>query len=231
MRVTAVKTEPKTRLERGFVIHTALELADREGPDALTIRRLASELAVTPMALYWHFEDKQALLDALSDHIWDDARDEFERVATDGDIDDWNRIRQLIGVLVNAFRRHPTLAPRAPTRVTECESGLVLTELTLGVLARIGLEPERATEVAWFLLSAAVMLVSNQPGLSIPDLAARDNVMRSKRARLMSLPPERYPHIVACTDYLVSCDAPELYYELGVNLIVGGMRAALSPVG
>ena len=45
----------RTRLSRSAVVDRALELADREGIDALTIRRLAAELGVTPMALYWDF--------------------------------------------------------------------------------------------------------------------------------------------------------------------------------
>ena len=69
----AVKRDSKSRLDRDLVIRTAMGVADTEGLDAVTIRRLASELGVTPMALYWHFEDKQALLDALSDELWVDA--------------------------------------------------------------------------------------------------------------------------------------------------------------
>ena len=57
------------------MVGIAIRLADEEGLEALTIRRLAKELHVTPTALYWHFTDKQALLDALADQLWDDAGD------------------------------------------------------------------------------------------------------------------------------------------------------------
>ncbi|MFL5761300.1 MAG: TetR/AcrR family transcriptional regulator [Thermomicrobiales bacterium] len=40
----------------------ALAIADSEGLQAVTIRRVAKELGVTPMALYWHFKDKNELL-------------------------------------------------------------------------------------------------------------------------------------------------------------------------
>ena len=44
------------------MVGRAIALADAEGLDALTIRRLAQELGVTPMALYWHFRNKEELL-------------------------------------------------------------------------------------------------------------------------------------------------------------------------
>ena len=45
----------RARLTRAAVVEQALALADKTGLDALTIRKLATELGVTPMALYWHF--------------------------------------------------------------------------------------------------------------------------------------------------------------------------------
>ena len=177
------------------------------------------------MALYWHFEDKQALLDALSDQLWITARERAREHAIDESLDEWTRLRMMIHVLVGVFREHPTLAMWAPFRVTECEAGLVVTEWALDLLGRVGFDPERAAEIARYLLGAAVMLVGNQPGLAIPDAEVRDEMMRSKQARLLSLPPERYPHLLAASPYLVACDAPERFYDLGVDLIVGGMRS------
>ncbi|MDE3007443.1 MAG: TetR family transcriptional regulator [Acidobacteriota bacterium] len=221
-----MKREPKSRLDRDFVVGVAMTLVDREGLDALTIRRLAAELSVTPMALYWHFEDKQALLDALSDQLWVEARDRaFGHTAVDED-DEWGQLRHVIRALVDVFREHPTLSNWAPFRVTECEAGLEVTEWTLALLGRVGLNPERAAEVARYLLGSAVMLVGNQPGLAIPNADVREEMTRSKQAKLLTLSPERYPHILAASSYLVACDSPEVYYALGVDLIVGGVRTA-----
>jgi AcrR family transcriptional regulator len=52
----------RTKLSRAAVVDRALWLADAEGVEALTIRRLAQELGVTPMALYWHFRNKEELI-------------------------------------------------------------------------------------------------------------------------------------------------------------------------
>ena len=45
------------RLSREAIVSCAIALADAEGLAAVTIRRLASEQGVTPMAMYWHFND------------------------------------------------------------------------------------------------------------------------------------------------------------------------------
>ena len=53
----------KERLNRDRVLRTAVDLADRGGIDALSMRHLAGELGVVPMALYKHVADKDELLD------------------------------------------------------------------------------------------------------------------------------------------------------------------------
>jgi TetR/AcrR family tetracycline transcriptional repressor len=62
----ATKRPPLTR---GSIIATALKLVDTVGLDELSTRRLAVELEVKSPALYWHFANKQALLDGMGDAI------------------------------------------------------------------------------------------------------------------------------------------------------------------
>jgi TetR/AcrR family tetracycline transcriptional repressor len=67
---TQGSTATRERLSRDTIAAGALELADREGIDAVTIRRLATDNSVTPMALYWHFKDKDAVLDGIAERIY-----------------------------------------------------------------------------------------------------------------------------------------------------------------
>ncbi|MET7327892.1 TetR/AcrR family transcriptional regulator C-terminal domain-containing protein [Nonomuraea sp. NPDC005650] len=53
-------------LEKSIIVATALRLLDEVGLDGLTLRRLAGELGVQAPALYWHFKNKQELLDAMA---------------------------------------------------------------------------------------------------------------------------------------------------------------------
>ncbi|MEU6235803.1 TetR/AcrR family transcriptional regulator C-terminal domain-containing protein [Kitasatospora sp. NPDC047058] len=54
------------KLDPAQVVDTALRLLDETGLDGLTLRRIATELDVKAPALYWHFANKQALLDAMA---------------------------------------------------------------------------------------------------------------------------------------------------------------------
>ncbi|GAA2891685.1 hypothetical protein Acy02nite_14710 [Actinoplanes cyaneus] len=61
--------ERRTPLNRARVLRAALELADRVGLEALSMRNLAQELGVVPMALYKHVAGKDELLDAMLDAV------------------------------------------------------------------------------------------------------------------------------------------------------------------
>jgi hypothetical protein len=90
------------------------------------------------------------------------------------------------------------------------------------------MDPEQASGAARYALCAAVMLVDDQPGSAILDQSLREEMMRRKIFTLSTLSPERYPRIREASSYLVACDAPELYYQAGVDLIVGGMKSQVS---
>ncbi|GAA2831754.1 TetR/AcrR family transcriptional regulator C-terminal domain-containing protein [Kitasatospora sp. CM 4170] len=55
-----------SKLDRAQVVDTALRLLDETGLEGLTLRRIATELDVKAPALYWHFANKQALLDEMA---------------------------------------------------------------------------------------------------------------------------------------------------------------------
>ncbi|MEU9077672.1 TetR/AcrR family transcriptional regulator [Kitasatospora sp. NPDC048538] len=59
----------RTPLSRERVLRAAVAFADAEGTDALSMRRLAQELGVVPMALYKHVANKDELLDGMVDLV------------------------------------------------------------------------------------------------------------------------------------------------------------------
>ncbi|MFF7978042.1 TetR/AcrR family transcriptional regulator C-terminal domain-containing protein [Streptomyces sp. NPDC007901] len=61
-----MSTERRAPLDRRRVADTALRLLNETGLDGLTLRAIARELDVKAPALYWHFKDKQALLDEMA---------------------------------------------------------------------------------------------------------------------------------------------------------------------
>jgi len=61
-----------TPLTLDEILERAQQVVHAEGLDALSMRRLAAELGVTPKALYNHAHDKAAVLDALVARVWTD---------------------------------------------------------------------------------------------------------------------------------------------------------------
>ncbi|GAA5027950.1 TetR/AcrR family transcriptional regulator [Streptomyces siamensis] len=72
-------TQRSPKLDKKQVVATALRLLNEAGLDGLTLRAIAKELNVQAPALYWHFKNKQELLDEMATEMYrrmvDDARD------------------------------------------------------------------------------------------------------------------------------------------------------------
>jgi AcrR family transcriptional regulator len=66
---TDVDAPPRLPLSRERVLRAAVALADQVGADAISMRRIAQELGVVPMALYKHVASKDELLDGMIDVV------------------------------------------------------------------------------------------------------------------------------------------------------------------
>lgn len=64
------ETGRRTPLTRDRVLQTAVELADEGGVASVTMRRLAEQLGVEPMSLYYHLPNKEAILDGIVDLVF-----------------------------------------------------------------------------------------------------------------------------------------------------------------
>jgi TetR/AcrR family tetracycline transcriptional repressor len=222
MKAKEATRPAKEDLSRDVVVEHALAIADREGLDAVTIRRLAQEFGVTPMALYWHVRNKDELLDAMGDRMF--AGLNVDAVATTGPWPD--QLRRIIATLVAALRVHPATAELAAARVLNCEVGRELAERTLGLLRDAGFSVTQAADIARHAMQTAVMLVTQQAGEPTIAVDQRDAVMEAKRAGLAALPPKQFPRLVEAADALTNCADDEAYFRFGVNLFVDGVDAA-----
>jgi AcrR family transcriptional regulator len=77
MTTAADLPEPRIPLTPTRVFRTAIELADAEGIDALTMRNLAAHLGVEAMSIYHHVANKEALLDGVVDTLVGDIESEL----------------------------------------------------------------------------------------------------------------------------------------------------------
>src|SRR6185437_2057720 len=212
----------RTRLSRSAVVDRALQLADAEGIDALTIRRLATELGVTPMALYWHFRNKEELIAGLADRIWGETRGDVDPAAA------WPRqLRSLLESLIDVLRSHSSASALLIDSEKLGSSHWQVTEVTLEVLHKAGFDAMHASEIARSALWAGLMLVMSEagfdPGITEEERAER---LRRKQVELASLPPQRYPRLVEAAVPLTACsDDASFHYQFGVDLFIAGVQA------
>jgi AcrR family transcriptional regulator len=210
----------KERLSRETLAAGALDLADREGLEAVTIRRLAQDHSVTPMALYWHFKDKDAVLDGIAERIYTSVR------LPEPTDEAWDiQLRNVLLAVLAAIRPHPLAADLLAPRVMKSEAGLELAERVIGMLRGAGFSAALATQTASFLLCSIITLVTSEPGKSTPLTGdAQEALYRTKRAQLESLPPKRFPNLLESAQYFLVCDDTESYFRNGMDFLVEGTR-------
>ena len=203
------------------VVEGALALAGSEGLETVTIRRLARDLDVTPMALYWHFRSKDELLDGMVARIFEEIDLSVDASAT------WlEQLRALLGSMVDVLRAHSSTAILLSTRTASSESSLLATEVMLDILRRGGFSPTQATQIARHALSTITNLVSGEPGVVVREEAG-ESLDDRRRARIFleSLPSERYPRLVEAATPLSEGVDPDAYFAFGLDLLLAGIEA------
>jgi AcrR family transcriptional regulator len=202
------------------VVDRAMEIVDAEGLEALTIRKVADAFGVTPMALYWHFANKEALLDAVGDAVVAGLHVPAESLA----LEDY--LREAMTSLVHVMRAHPSATPLVPSRLLINEVGRDLTENVLDKLVTAGFSVDRSAAIAHYALMIAMTLVAGEPGAETsvkPD--EREQAHVAKLALLQSLPADRYPRLRAAAPAMVDCGDSDDYYGTGIGIFVAGVMA------
>src|ERR1700722_17200760 len=146
------------RLSKRAVVGRALKLADADGLDALTIRKLAQDLGVTPMALYWHFRSKEDLLEGMGERGWSEVDMNVAPAAA------WpDQLRAMLESLVRVLRAHPSASQLLLVAEKRNESALRAAETALSLLRGAGFDPEHASAIARSALWTGIMLVLSDP--------------------------------------------------------------------
>ncbi len=211
----------RTRLSRSAVVDRALALADAEGVDALTVRRLAQDLGVTPMALYWHFRSKEELIAAVADRIWGEIRTDVDPA------DPWPaQLRCMLESLIGVLRSHTSASQLLLPSEKLGASHWQATETALEILRGAGFDAWQASEITKSALWTGLMLAMSEPGFGFGgNVQERAEHQRRKQVELASLPPGRYPRLVEAAVPMTACDDPDAHYRFGVDLFLAGVEA------
>jgi AcrR family transcriptional regulator len=184
----------KAPLSREVIVETGLRILDRDGLDALTMRRVAQELDTGAASLYVYVRNRDDLMTAMLDHV-------LGTVTPPADGDWRSRLTALIESASAAMARHEGLALVALGGIPSSPNALLLMDRMIAMLREGGLDD---VTTAW-----GVDLLY----LHITASAAEQSAYNTMRAdegeyvteimkRYAALPADRYPMITAMREQL-----------------------------
>jgi len=206
----------RSTLTRQRVLEAAVELADRDGIESVSMRRLAHQLGIEAMSLYTHVRSKEDLLDGMVDVV-------MAEVPSPAATDDWkSALRATILGAREALRRHPWAPSVIETRVAPGPATLRQFDRVMGILREGGCSLE-LTHHALHLLGSRLLGFTRELFDDSPDLAPEEAAAMADQLR------PTLPHVaemaMAAThdDGLGGCDT-DLEFVFSLDVILDGLE-------
>ncbi|WP_405913182.1 TetR/AcrR family transcriptional regulator [Streptomyces sp. NBC_00963] len=216
-----------TKIDRARVAETALRLLNEVGLDGLSLRAIAKELDVKAPALYWHFKDKQSLLDEMATLMYrrmiaEDLPDAGPRAAgrswQDGLLAHNRALRAML------LRHRDGARVYSGARFTGTDHAESM-ERHLGEMTSRGFGLAQAVRAGTTAYSYTVGFVIEEQGVQpMPD-ERREGYEMAERAQLFA----DYP-LTAAAGWEIFTDYDRRFEE-GLRLIVAGIEATYRPDG
>jgi AcrR family transcriptional regulator len=193
-------------LSRDRIITTARDLADRDGLDAVTLRRLAAELGVHVTSLYNHVPTRDAIVDGI-----------VELLIAEGELpqeprtwEEW--AREFVAIVGSIAVAHPGAFAALERRPVQGERASASFEAALAAFAKAGLSPTEAYSAVKATTHVALAI-----GLE-RALAARGETAETA---IDLLPADRFPHIHAL-DGVIDLDEA---WTFSLETLIAGLHA------
>jgi AcrR family transcriptional regulator len=218
-------------INRDAIVEAAVGVLDREGLDALSMRRVADELGTGAASLYWHVGSKDGLLDLVFEYVIGEQR------VPDPNPARWQeQVKEVARSQRDICLRHPYVVQISIGRIPMGPNALRYSERVLAIL-RGGGVPDGLAVQSYLLLIATVngfMLdetgdaAGGQPqaGGAADDGPPKpwtQEMADMASAYLASLPAERFPNMVALAGEFSKAD-PDERFELLLDIFVGGIE-------
>lgn len=209
----------RRRLSRERVLQTAIDRADAGGFEALTMRSLADELGVAPMALYRHVANKDDLIDAMVDIV-------FGEIGLPSGGADWKTaMRQRAISLRDVLAHHRWAIGLMESRRSPGPANLRHHDAVIGRLRAAGFSVAMAAH-AYSLLDSYIY------GFAVTKMNlpfdASDDVGEIAQGMLDPFPVNEYPNLVEFLSEHVLKPGYDYgdEYEYGLDLILDGLETA-----
>jgi len=206
-------------LSKQRVVAEAIRIADREGVDGLSMRRLAGELGAGAMSLYYYVANKDELLDAMIDVVFE----EIELPPSDTDWESAMRQRSISARQV--LLRHPWAIGLMESRTLPGPANLRHREAVTACLRRAGFSVFMATHANWVLDSYVYGFALQEA--SLPFDNAVELAEMGEDVYLPQLPADEFPYLNESAAALFAAGYdPAEEFTFGLDLVL----AALEPL-
>lgn len=196
-------------LTRERILQTAVRLADRDGEDAVTLRKIAGELGVHVTSLYNHVPTRDAVTDGIVELLLDEAK----LPTTPIPWDDW--VRQFVDGVGGVAATHPGAFHALRQRPVQGARASASFEVALAAFAEAGFSPADGFAAVKSASYLALMVGMER------SLAARGEVLETQ---LDELPEESFPMVRGVATDLTD---HEYVWNFAVETLVAGLRAQL----
>ena len=205
---------PRPPLTRERVVRAAVELADREGLAALTMRRLGAELGVQAMSLYKHVANKDQILDEVVEEI-------FGGIEVTGVDAGWEEaMRRRAHATRTALSAHPWAIGLLESRGASGPASTRYVDAVLGCLRSAGFSVEEAAHAFWTLDSFVYGHVLQESRTSAPPGGRADG-----EASTADVAMSDYPHLAEVAER-ASEFSVDAVFDYGLELILAALSGA-----
>jgi AcrR family transcriptional regulator len=209
----------KAALTREVIVTTGLDVLDRDGMDALTMRRVAQELDTGAASLYVYVTNRDDLLTAMLDHALADVPTRPSRRGS------WqSRLIALLTATGFAMARHDGLAVVALGNLPTGPNALLIVERMLSLLTEAGLDGATVSWAVDLLYLYAVAVAAEQSAHNSKAALGQTEagLLRSVGEHYAALPADRYPMIVAMREQLLAGGGDQRA-RWGLNVLLNGI--------
>ncbi|MCP2295957.1 transcriptional regulator, TetR family [Nocardia amikacinitolerans] len=216
------KPADRARLTRERVLRTAVDMADEQGLDALSMRKLAQALGVEAMSLYNHVANKDDLLDGIADLV-------VAEMAVPEIGGDWKAALRTRAVSAHeVLRRHPWATGLIGSRVNVGPAMLRYIDATLGCLRAAGFTYQQADR-AWNAMDAHIYGFTLRESTFPLDPS---EYVAAATHFLPLIPESTHPHMNALTRLVIDgTHDGAADFEFGLDLILDGLERLLTTTG
>lgn len=201
---------------RQRILQAALELLDRDGVDALTMRNLAREVGTSPMSLYGHVADRQDVLDGVYELMLQEIP-----LLVPGEMAWQDAVRTAYRSYRQTLLNHPHATAAVVRRPGSSRSGAFVAQMdaSLGILREAGLEPEAA-------LHAQRTLVGLTIGLVLAEINLLERQQTPGPRASVLVPAGDFPYFIEALPLMLRADFGTSF-EAGVDLVIEAIEQRL----